>query len=349
MLATGLATPPVVMVNAPTAGKFAASRTLSKVRSSVLLALCAAKDWITGAVASTVNASAVETALTLPAASVCLTVTDLAPSPVTVRLVPVPAVNAPPFTLYCQLAPASSPVTLTVPTLVIRSVLTPLFVAIDKLGALATASKVKASAVETALTLPAASVCLTVTDLAPSPVTVRLVPVPAVNAPPFTLYCQLAPASSPVTLTVPTLVLASPDVPLSVAKARVGAMGAVVSVVLAGASDDDELAAPATAKPATTAATTAPADTPPAATAAAAVAELDAAPAPAAAAPSVATVDAAALAACAKSKGRSASALAAPAPAICTGAPEAVSATSSCKPNGASINACEAAGVMPPA
>src|SRR3989339_219349 len=105
---------------------------------------------------------------------------------------------------------------------------------------------VNAKAVDTALTLPAASVCLTVTDLAPSPVTVKLAPVPAVKAPPFTLYCQLAPASRPVTLTVPTLVMASPAVPLSVVRASVGATGAVVSEGWDGAaSEDEELAAPA--------------------------------------------------------------------------------------------------------
>ena len=179
-------------------------------------------------------------------------------------------------------------------------------------GAVAVASRVKASALDAALVLPATSVWRTVTDLAPSPLKVTLVPVPVVKAPPFTLYCQLAPASRPVTLTVPTLVLASPAVPLSVTRTKVGATGTVVSVVLAGASEDEELAAPApaTAKPATTAATTAPADIPPAV-----AAEVDAAPSPARTAPSVIPVASAALAACANSKGSSASALAAPPPA----------------------------------
>ena len=50
--------------------------------------------------------------------------------------------------------------------------------------------------------------------------------------PPLVLYCQLAPASMPETLTVPMLVMPSLAlVPLSVASAKVGAAGAVMSAV----------------------------------------------------------------------------------------------------------------------
>src|SRR5688572_29738993 len=76
-----------------------------------------------GAVASSVKASADELPDTLPAVSVWRTSTLLAPSPLSVKLVPVPATQVvPPSVLYCQLAPASSPLTLAVPTLVILSV-----------------------------------------------------------------------------------------------------------------------------------------------------------------------------------------------------------------------------------
>ena len=48
--------------------------------------------------------------------------------------------------------------------------------------------------------------------------------------PPLVLYCQVAPASIPVTLMVPTLVMPSVAlVPSSLARAKVGATGAAVS------------------------------------------------------------------------------------------------------------------------
>ena len=48
--------------------------------------------------------------------------------------------------------------------------------------------------------------------------------------PPLVLYCQVAPASMPETLMVPTLVMPSVAlVPLSVASAKLGAAGAAVS------------------------------------------------------------------------------------------------------------------------
>ena len=84
--------------------------------------------------------------------------------------------------------------------------------------------------------LPAASVWRTITDLAPSPLSVKLLPLPVVQlVPPLVLYCHVAPASSPATLTVPTLVMLSAATPLSLARVMVGAEGGVVSGVTAGA------------------------------------------------------------------------------------------------------------------
>ena len=65
----------------------------------------------------------------------------------------------PAFELYCQVAPDSMPVTLTVPTLVMLSVVKPLLVANAADGAEAgVASIAKAKALEGVLVLPAASV-----------------------------------------------------------------------------------------------------------------------------------------------------------------------------------------------
>ena len=90
-------------------------------------------------------------------------------------------------------------------------------------------SKVNVKALPVAL-LPARSVCLTVTLLAPSllmPVMVE--PEPFVQlVPPFRLYCQVAPLSRPVTFSVLVLVILSVVlVPESVTKANPGASTAV--------------------------------------------------------------------------------------------------------------------------
>ena len=92
-------------------------------------------------------------------------------------------------------------------------------------------SSVKLKALEFDDTLPAPSVCRTITLLAPSPASVKLAPLPVVQfAPSSMLYCQVAPASSPLTFTVPLLVIWSlSELPLSVASDRPGALGAVVS------------------------------------------------------------------------------------------------------------------------
>ena len=74
------------------------------------------------------------------------------------------------------------------------------------------------------------------TDLAPSPVSVKLLPLPLTQVvPPLLLYCQAAPASRPVTLTLPLLVMPSPTTPLSTARLRLGAAGTAVSNVKASA------------------------------------------------------------------------------------------------------------------
>ena len=60
--------------------------------SDLLLPVSSAKPTVGFAiVVSTVKAKALEVVLTLPATSVCCTVTDLLPSPVKVRLLPLPA------------------------------------------------------------------------------------------------------------------------------------------------------------------------------------------------------------------------------------------------------------------
>ncbi len=59
----------------------------------------------------------------------------------------------------------------------------------------------------------------------------KLLPVPLLQlAPASVLYCQVAPASRPLTATVPTLLTPSLLLlPLSVLSAKVGAAGAVAS------------------------------------------------------------------------------------------------------------------------
>ena len=105
-------------------------------------------------------------------------------------------------------------------------------------SASAVVSSVKSSALEFDDALPAASVWRTITLWAPSPLTVKLEPLPAVQfVPPSVLYCQAAPASSPPTLTVPSLVRLSPELPLSVARDSVGAATCVSSVIAAPLAD----------------------------------------------------------------------------------------------------------------
>ncbi len=60
-------------------------------------------------------------------------------------------------------------------------------------------------------------------------------PVPAIHVvPPLVLYCQAAPGSSPLKLTVPLLVIPSlADAPVSLTSATTGATGGVWSTVTA--------------------------------------------------------------------------------------------------------------------
>ena len=182
---------------------------------------------IPGAVLSSVNSKAADAAPVLPAASVWRTCTDFSPLPVSVRLLPEPVIQLlPPLVLYCQLAPGSSPATLTTPLVVMPSLaLEP--VSLAKVGtgdAGAVVSRVTLSAADASLTLPAASVWRTRTVLGPSPLSVRLLPDPALQLlPPLLLYSQEPPASSPLTLITPLLVTRSePLLPLSAARANVG-------------------------------------------------------------------------------------------------------------------------------
>ena len=175
-------------------------------------------------------------------------------------------------------------------------VLVPVSPAKPTVGVARVLSSVKARGVELLPTLPAASVWRTMTDLAPSPVKVKLLPLPVTQVPPpLVLYCQLAPLSRPVTLTVPTLVMASvADKPVSVARSKVGAMGGAVSGGVDGALSLDTLLPAARARPAT------PTNIAPgmliAATAAPAPAAAVVAPAPAAVPAAVADTSAAAAA-----------------------------------------------------
>ena len=153
-----------------------------------------------------------------------------------------------PLLLYSTVALPSAPLTVSAPLLVILSVsLVPVSVVRATVGAATVVSMVKASVVALAPTLPAVSVWRTVTDLTPSPVKVKLVPVPAIHVVPASvLYFHVAPVSKPLTLTVPTLVMVSVARPLLVAKASVGATGGVVSELFL------EAATPTTARPAST-------------------------------------------------------------------------------------------------
>src|SRR3989338_1336599 len=91
----------------------------------------------TGAWVSRVKVKAELAAPTLPAASVWRATTLLAPSPVRVKLLPVPAFQVLPLSvLYCQVAPVSRPLTFTVPLPVSLSVaLLPVSAASDSVGA----------------------------------------------------------------------------------------------------------------------------------------------------------------------------------------------------------------------
>ena len=95
-------------------------------------------------------------------------------------------------------------------------------------------SSVKDSALDSTLVFPAASAWRTMTDLPPSPLRVKLLPLPLVQLTPLSvLNCQLAPPSRPMTLTTPELVVLSAALlPESLARAKLGEVGSVVSTVM---------------------------------------------------------------------------------------------------------------------
>ena len=96
---------------------------------------------------------------------------------------------------YFQVAPDSRLLNSTVPLLVIVSVpLLPVSLDRDNCGTATRVSSVKVR-LDSLPKLPLASVWRTATVLRPSPDTVKLLPVPVVQVPEPTLYCQVAPAS----------------------------------------------------------------------------------------------------------------------------------------------------------
>src|SRR3569833_2242208 len=176
-----------------------------------------------GAAESSVMVKAAELLEVLPATSVWLTITEWTPSPIKVM---------PPSLLYCQAEFVARPVTLMVPSRVSVSVLLlPVSALSVSVGATAALSSVKVKVAESLEVLPATSVCLTTTDLVPSPLSVKLAPVPVLQlVPPSVLYCQIAFVSRPVTLTIPSLVIVSVLLlPVSAASASVGAATVVSS------------------------------------------------------------------------------------------------------------------------
>ena len=134
----------------------------------------------------------------------------------------------PPSTEYSVTAPASTPVTFSVPTFVILSVpLRPVSLVNATSGAATVVSSVNTS-VATPDTLPATSVWRTVTALRPCT---------SVNAvthvvPPFVEYSTFAPVSTPASDSVPTRVIRSlPLTPVSLASEQSGDTGTDVSNV----------------------------------------------------------------------------------------------------------------------
>ena len=244
---------------------------------------------VAGAVVSTVTARA-PTSLTLPATSVAtalmVVLASAGTSPLKKLALQLPPVAVTVLLIAPQvtttLAPASAvPVTVTPAAfsaaLTTSSVATALT---DGVAVLRSNVKVKNS--EFALRLPAASVWRALTDLAPSPVSVIVLPAPAIHEPPpLVLYSHVAPLSRPMTLTTPDLVILSVSLmPVSLTKTRLGATGRVVSLGLLFASLDTLLPAAANPMPVAASSTV--------------LAETVAAPAPAATVPAAAVGPAAA-------------------------------------------------------
>ena len=130
--------------------------------------------------------------------------------------------------MYSVTAPASIPVTFSVPTLVILSVvLSPVSLVNPTTGAVTAVSSVNTSVVG-ADTLPATSVCRTMTELRPF---TGVSAVPHV-VPPLVEYSTFAPASTPASDSVPTRVIRSDALaPVSLASDTPGTTGRSVSSV----------------------------------------------------------------------------------------------------------------------
>ena len=134
----------------------------------------------------------------------------------------------PPSTVYSVTAPASMPVTFSVPTFVILSVpLSPVSLFNPTSGAATAVSSVNTS-VARLDTLPATSVCRTMTELRPC---TGVNDVPHV-VPPLVEYSTLAPVSTPASDSVPTRVIRSDaPAPVSLASDKPGTTGTSVSSV----------------------------------------------------------------------------------------------------------------------
>src|SRR3569832_914188 len=210
------------------------------VRVSLSLTTCPAiAPVMAGVTASMITVSPLDDALTLPAAAVAVAVTVCVPlvsavvtmlhTPVVASALAVPSKVVPSVSYSATTAPASAvPVKVGVVTLVMRSVFeAPLSDEVDSVGegaAGAAESSVKVKAAELLEVLPATSVWLTTTESSPSPLIVKLEPVPVRQlVPPSVLYCQIAFVSRPVTLTIPSLVIVSVLLlPVSAASESVG-------------------------------------------------------------------------------------------------------------------------------
>ena len=214
------------------------------------LSVASASAGAAGATVSRVKPPTVLATLVLPAASVTVVDTETAPWPSVVRLavVRVTACTAPlpdkvlvtdpevPVNTAVTVDPLSA-LTDSTPVTAVASALVRLpSPAAPKPGVGAVVSTTSADAMLAAgLMLPAASLCRTCTaPAAKLPCgRLKLVPLPLFQVlPPLLLYCQVAPPSMPVTLTVPTLVMPSLALlPLSVASVGTSPDGSTVSRV----------------------------------------------------------------------------------------------------------------------
>ena len=230
------------------------------VRLSVLeapLSLAVARsgaEGAKGAAISTVTTSDAEAALTLPARSVCLTVSVCAPADSALAVidqlpsppaVAVPSTVVPSVSYSVTVAPDSAPlpVTVGVVSFVRSSVLeAPLSLAGARSGAEgakgAAVSMVTTSDADAALVLPARSVCLAVSVCAPDASALAVIDqlpsppavvVPSTVVPSVSYSVTVAPGSAPPPVTVGVVALVRLslfEAPLSLAAARSGSEGA---------------------------------------------------------------------------------------------------------------------------